>query len=142
MKIESTNKTSTTKKTSKAKSKGGATESSFSSMVSDTSETSDAAHVSSTAPIGALDALLAVQEDGRKGSKEANERAKQRADELLDQLDKVKMGLLNGDIQKSSLQDLSNIISSHREKDIDPRLSEILDEIDLRAQVELAKLNR
>ena len=36
---------------------------------------------------------------------------------------------------------LSQVVQSRREEVDDPRLVEILDEIDLRAQVELAKLS-
>ncbi len=141
MKIESTNKTSVSKGVSKTKKKSGVSDTEFSSLVSDTGEASNAANISAPTSIGGLDALLAVQEDGRRGSKEANERAKQRADELLDKLEGIKMDILSGGIPKSSLQELSNIISKSRDGDIDPQLADILDEIDLRAQVELAKLD-
>ncbi len=142
MKIDSTNKSSASKGISKTKKKQGASGSDFSSMVSDTSETESATSVAAPASIGTIDALLAVQEDGRRGSQEANERAKVRATELLDQLDTIKMDILRGDLPKGSLQELSNIISRSRDSDIDPQLADILDEIDLRAQVELAKLSR
>ena len=144
MKIEGSNKTGSSKGVSKGKKASKASDSSFGSMVSNNTEidASESAHVSTSAPISNLGALLAVQEDGRRGSKEANKRAKQRADEILKQLDKVKLGILRGDLPKSNLEELSRIISRSRENDIDPKLSEILDEIYLRAQVELAKYNR
>ena len=142
MKIEGSNKASGTKSTSKTKSGKGVGGDSFGSMVNSSSETSGEAHVSVSSPIGALDALLAVQEDGRGKSKSANEMAKQRANEILEQLDKVKMGLLRGELPKSTLQELSRTISAHRDSGVDAKLAAILDEIDLRAQVELAKLNQ
>ena len=59
---------------------------------------------------------------------------------MLDQLDKVKVGLLTGELPRSTLQQLAQTIATHRDQTLDPKLAEILDEIDLRAQVELAKL--
>jgi len=145
MKIEGPIKTSGTKKTSKSKGKKNLGDDSFDSMIGageDGAEVTAEAKVSTPAPIGALGSLLAIQEDGRGGSPEANKRAKERADEILDQLDNLKMGILRGELPKASLQELSRTISSHRDNNIDEQLSEILNEIDLRAQVELAKLNR
>jgi len=137
MKIDGPNKTTGPKGTSKAspqKSGDGA----FDAMVGDTEETGAAASAGRPASIGALDALLAFQEvdDSTEGAK----KARKRAADLLDQLDKVKIGLLTGELPKSTLQQLAQTIASHRDEIVDPKLAEILDDIDLRAQVELAKL--
>ena len=50
----------------------------------------------------------------------------------LDQLDKIKIGLLTGELPKSTLQQLSHMIATHRDQGLDPKLAEILDEIDER----------
>lgn len=91
--------------------------------------------------IGALGAFLVLQEADSATSEEAAKKARKRAAGLLDHLDKIRMGLLTGELSKASIQELSRTLSAHREAVIDPKLSEILDEIDLRAQVELAKLD-
>ena len=138
MKVEGPGRTSGTKSTSKAGSKKSG-DGAFGGMISDTEETEAQAPVSRTASIGALDTLLALQ--GAEGtSEEATKKAKKRAGILLDRLEKIRIGLLTGELPSSALQQLAHTIASHREGMIDPRLAEILDEIDLRAQVELAKL--
>lgn len=59
---------------------------------------------------------------------------------MLEQLEDVRIGLLTGSISQSQLQDLARNAKQAREEYLDPRLSEALDEIELRARVELAKL--
>lgn len=96
----------------------------------------DAVHGS--APVSALDALLAVQEvnpDGRKPR-----RAVLRGKALLDSLDTIRDALLSGTLSADRLGALRDLVAADRESVEDPQLSELLDEIDLRAQVELAKL--
>ena len=139
MKIEGPNKTGGAKGVSKPgaqKTGDGA----FESLVSETGESQSAAPSSRPAGIGALDALLSLQEAESGTSEEARKRAKKRAADILDQLDQVKVGLLTGELPKSTLKQLSHIVAQHRDQGLDPHLTEILDEIDLRAQVELAKL--
>jgi hypothetical protein len=84
--------------------------------------------------------LLAVQEvnpDGRKPR-----RAVQRGKALLDSLDDIRDALLSGVLSGERLADLRDLVAADRESVDDPELAELLDEIDLRAQVELAKLSR
>lgn len=140
MKVEGPGKTSATKGASKTSKKGATGDTAFSSMVDDTEETASSAPVARTSSVGALDALLALQGADSDGA--GSKKARKRAADLLDQLDKIKVGLLTGELPRSALQDLSHIISQHRDQAVDPKLAEILDEIDLRAQVELAKLDQ
>jgi hypothetical protein len=138
MKIEGPGKTTGPKGASKADAKktGDGT---FGAMVSDADESAASAPVSRPAPVNTLDTLLALQA-AEGSSEEASKRARKRASDLLDHLDKVKIGLLTGELPRGTLQQLSQTISTHRSQIMDPKLTEILDEIDLRAQVELAKL--
>lgn len=139
MKIEGPGKTSATRGASKA---GGAKktgDTAFGGMLEETAPAATPKPVSGVNAIGHLDTLLALQEGGGEGSAK---KGKQRAAALLDELDKLRIGLLSGGIPKASLQHLTNTLAQHREKIMDPALAEILDEIDLRAQVELAKHGR
>jgi Class II flagellar assembly regulator len=98
----------------------------------------EAEAVHGSAPVSALDALLAVQEvnpDGRKPR-----RAVLRGKALLDSLDTIRDALLSGTLSVERLSALRDLVAADRESVDDPQLSELLDEIDLRAQVELAKL--
>lgn len=145
VKIGGPNKTG---ETQKAKKKDGAQktgDSSFGSMVSDSgpaSGASGAAGASGLSPAASLEALLSLQEAGDTTSEEAKARAKKRANEMLDKMEDIRMGLLMGGIPLKALQDLSKVIQSRKDDFQDPRLQEIMDEIDLRAQVELAKYSR
>lgn len=60
---------------------------------------------------------------------------------MLDLLDEVRVGMILGQVSRGTLQSLLTLVNAQREDFIDPSLSQVLDEIDLRARVELAKLN-
>lgn len=50
------------------------------------------------------------------------------------------MGLLVGHVSKERLQDLLAMVRQRQEQFTDPRLGQVLADIELRAEVELAKL--
>ncbi len=60
---------------------------------------------------------------------------------MLDLLDEVRVGLLSGIIPRGRLQSLLDALKGRRESIEDPRLAQLIDEIELRASVELAKLS-
>jgi len=60
---------------------------------------------------------------------------------MLDRLDDIRLGLLTGTVSKERLSELSRLARVRRAEVDDPRLVEVLDEIELRAEVELAKLS-
>ncbi len=137
MKISSTRPLRTTpaRASQRATAKKGAD---FSSQIAD--EPAAVGAVSPTAPLGAVDGILAVQEvpsatDGRS-------RGIKRGYNILDHLDDIRLGLLTGSIPRKRLVDLGQDIKQARDTVIDPELSAILDDIELRAAVELAKLDR
>ena len=96
------------------------------------------ASVGASAPPAPVDALIALQEvpDASSGRR----RAVMRGSSMLDLLDDVRMGLLNGIIPRGRLQSLLDSLKGRRESIDDPRLARLIDEIELRASVELAKL--
>ena len=85
-----------------------------------------------------VDALLALQEMG--GPLERKRRAVNRAGRLLDILDEVKLSLIGGEVTSNDLERLSRAIRDQRENTDDPGLEGVLNEIETRAAVELAKL--
>jgi len=87
-----------------------------------------------------LGGILAAQSVDPEGMPDHKER--QRRAELLDRLEDVRRGLLLGTIPKSRLQELAHMVREKRERGADPVISRLLDEIELRAEVELAKLSR
>jgi hypothetical protein len=102
-------------------------------------ETKHAAPVASGAPIAAVDTLIALQEvpDALTG----RARAARRGRDMLDLLDDVRDGLLEGRVSRATLARLLALVETKREDFVDPALKGVLDEIELRARVELAKLN-
>jgi hypothetical protein len=76
------------------------------------------------------------------GSSDQKQRAVYHGDELLKLLDEVRDGLLAGGISRQTLTKLAVATSKRRESFADPRLQTVLDEIELRAKVELAKLEQ
>jgi hypothetical protein len=95
-----------------------------------------------TAPpkLNPLDALLSIQElpDALTGRR----RALQRGSSLLDRLEELRLGLLAGIVPRERLRQLAELAQSVRDGVDDPRLAELLDQIDLRVAVELAKLDQ
>ncbi|BCJ91620.1 flagellar assembly protein FliX [Terrihabitans soli] len=94
----------------------------------------------SAASAPGLDALLALQSVDM--TVERRKKATQRGRTILDLLDAVKLGVLDGTLTPAALDGLNAAVGSAREATEDPALEQILDEIELRAQVELAKLQR
>ena len=92
--------------------------------------------------MGGLTAVLAVQDSPDQMARRARHRARERAGNVLEQLDEIRLGLLLGTIPASRLEGLALLIRAKREQVSDPRLDELLDDIELRAAVELAKLGR
>ncbi len=97
-----------------------------------------ASGVSSLSPLMNVGALLALQDVG--GPTERKRKAVRRASRMLDALDEMKMNLLSGEPTQESLGRLQEAIRDQRENTEDPRLEELLNEIETRAAVELAKL--
>lgn len=65
-----------------------------------------------------------------------------RASDMLDQLEELRLGLLEGRLSSGVLNRLSEQLASQREQENDPQAAEMLDAVDLRVAVELAKLRR
>jgi hypothetical protein len=106
--------------------------------------TGAAAGPSQTAPTGGVggvigvDALLALQDVG--GPLERRRRAVGRAGRLLDVLEGLRVALIGGDLSSSDMDRLRRAVRDQRDATDDPRLESVLDEIETRAAVELAKL--
>lgn len=100
-----------------------------------------AAGLSGPASLTAVDALLALQETpAADDALHAPKRqAIRRAEDMLDILDEIKLALLAGQLPKSKISRLLSVVERQQGAFSDPRLKEILDQIELRARVELAK---
>jgi hypothetical protein len=116
---------------------GAAGSTTFAKHMEDEESIAPVSGVSTLGAVGGVGAILGVQEVG-----DATERAakgRKRANMLLDQLDDLRIALINGVLSKEQLLRLSAMVQHEKVQIDDPRLSQILDDIDLRARVELAK---
>jgi hypothetical protein len=105
-------------------------------------EAEDARGVDGLSSLAGVNTLLALQSMGDATEREARRRLVRRGEDILDQLEDVRHGLLVGGLSQSKLEALAQTVRSQREECADPGLGAILDEIELRAEVELAKLQR
>lgn len=85
-----------------------------------------------------VEALLALQDV--ESPTERKRRSVKRAGRLLDELDGLKVALLGGDLSQGQLDKLARAVREQRAATEDPKLEAVLDEIETRAAVELAKL--
>lgn len=100
------------------------------------------ASVQSNAAVGGLDVLLAAQSVGDAMEERAKKRrVAERGNNILDKLEILRDGLLTGRMSKQKLIELAQALREPRENNLPPEAEKILDEIELRAAVELAKLN-
>lgn len=86
-----------------------------------------------------LETLLAVQGMQPEDRREKRRRAMQRGRQSLDLLDDLKLSLLAGEPMPAVLLKLRSLTAASLEVSGDPGLDGVLAEIDLRAQVEIAK---
>lgn len=89
-------------------------------------------------PMSSVDGLFQLQE--LPDALAERRRAVKRAGSLLDRLDDLRLALLSGSLPMSQIAELQRVVTSARGSIDDPHMIEVLDEIDLRARVELAKL--
>ena len=86
---------------------------------------------------GNIDALLALQ--GIEDPTERRTRSVQRGTGALDVLDDLKIGLLSGNFDPSTVTRLRAAAANLKSTSGDPGLDAVLSEIELRVEVELAK---
>lgn len=92
-----------------------------------------------TPAASAIDALLALQ--AVEDPLFAKKKAVRRGQSLLDVLEEIKADLLVGKVSEGRLNQLVDLISQARQTSA-PALDALIDDIELRARVELAKLGR
>ena len=107
--------------------------------MSDENRSESSSETASAGPIGGIDALLTLQ--SVESPSERGERLKHGHD-MLDLLDDIKISLLSGEVPSAKLRKLVDTVSKRPDRYGDERIEAVLDEIELRARVELAKLGQ
>jgi hypothetical protein len=87
--------------------------------------------------VGGIDALIALQ--GVEDPTERRRRSVKSGRDALDLLDELKVGMLGGPLAQSTLMRLKSAAAELKDPSGDPGLDNVLSEIDLRVEVELAK---
>jgi hypothetical protein len=88
--------------------------------------------------VAGIDALLALQ--GVEAVDERRRRAVKRGHTALDLLDEMKLALLAGRLDPAVVLRLKSAAAELKDLSGDPRVDQVLAEIDLRVEVELAKV--
>jgi hypothetical protein len=106
--------------------------------VSATDETTSTPQLSDVASTSSVSNMLALQEISE--AEVERKRLIQKGKNILDVLENLRHQLLIGEVPLSTLQSLGRQLSVQRQSISDPHLLALLDDIELRAAVELAKL--
>lgn len=103
------------------------------------SEVAQSSQTAGGTAIQGMDALLALQEVDERA--ERRSRAARRGHSLLDTLEAVRADLLAGFVSEERLEVLASQVTN-RQTSGDDQIDSVLEEIELRVKVELAKLGR
>lgn len=140
MKISNLGPTSSSGKAKKKSSAGSG--SSFASHLGESGSASESHGTRESAPVSNMSGILALQEVGDATEDEKRRAMYQRAEDILDKLGEIQRDILSGGISKDRLQNLAHMLRARRETVEDPKLLALMDEIELRAEVEIAKWTR
>ena len=115
----------------------------FLEHLSQASKISSETEVSSrnTAVTG-INSILTVQEIIDQPEREERRQLAEWGNDILDSLDDIRHGFLIGAIPKERLETLAQRPRVRKASVSDPRLIDIINEIELRAEIELAKLSQ
>ena len=138
MKIDPYSKISTSQLRKKKAASGSSGGSGFASALE--GEIGQGNEISTTAPAAGLGSLLAVQEVSDEG--ERRRQAVQQGQTLLDHLDEIRFALLGGGLSVNQIENLARLVEERRPDIEDSELNDVLDDIELRVAVELAKFSR
>lgn len=136
MKIEGPGKTNAPTKTDKARKSGSVSGASFSEFLT---ESEAVESTTSSAPVTNVSLYVALQAAETATEQENRRKAMEWGGDLLAELEDLRVGLLMGDYTKNQLENLARRLREKRVTVRDPGLMALLDEVELRAAVELAK---
>ncbi len=90
--------------------------------------------------ISVADAIFAAQMVNGEEEREIRKKLIKRGYTLLEKLEEIRDALLLGYMSKDKLIETARLVKEHQAESNDPKLQEIMAEIELRVEVELAKL--
>lgn len=116
--------------------------SAFASALRQAAGGEEAAPILESGSVHTVDAVLALQENDDATDRRARAQIRQYGESLIDRLDAIRHDLLMGAVPKSRLAEMAQAMRAHRSRCQDPRLMGLIDDIELRCEVEIAKLTR
>ncbi len=122
------------------KSAGG--DGAFADALKETSDTGATSGPAATQGAHGVDGVYAIQANADATDHRSRGLLMGYGNDLLGRLEQIRLGLLAGRISKERLQELARRLREKRQESDDPRLNELIQEIELRAEVEIAKLTR
>jgi len=138
----SVNKTNAAAKKKGASSVSSASDGGFLGLLAtdETESVNPLAAASDIQPVTSMDGLLSLQEMPEDEIKKR--RAVQESKGALEALETLRLALLTGSIPERLLHTLTKVVAIQKQHVDDPRLMSIIEDIELRTAVELAKLER
>lgn len=125
------------------KEKTSKSEGSFADSLRETQSSVGSGMAQDSGGISGAEAILATQNVGDfVDDAPRRKRLTEFADDILDRLDELRSGILLGEFPKDQLAELAQKLRQKRLQSADPELNEIIQEIELRAEVEVAKYSR
>ena len=114
----------------------------FSSYLTGVSKKETASVSAKTSSFAINEALFAAQMVGDEEEEKRKQKLVKRANTLLEKLEDIRNSLLDGYISRDKLLEISMFVKEQKTATEDEKLSEIVSEIELRVEVELAKLTK
>lgn len=115
---------------------------SFADALRDAADTQRAGQSGAVKGVTSVGGVFAVQEVETSTEGRSRGLLVDYGDNLLDRLEDIRLEILMGAVSKDSLADLAHEMRQKRQQVDDPALNELIDEIEMRAEVEIAKLTR
>lgn len=102
--------------------------------------TSATQNVQATAAMTSAEAIFAAQMVNDEEERQIRKKLVKKGQTLLENLEEIRDGLLVGELSKERLIEISRMVKQKDASSSDEKLQEIMQEIELRVEVELAKL--
>ncbi len=141
MKVSKTGGTAGPDSTRK-KSKQPDGDSGFADALKSASGASATEQTQATNSVGHVDALFAVQQTADATDHKSRGLMMDFGNEMLDRLEQLRISILNGAVSKDRLQEMARRLRERTSNSDDPRLNDLINDIELRVEVEIAKLRR
>ena len=137
-KVEDVRKSNNLVKTKSAGKVGGENFADYLSGLADKQEPK----IQTTSNIASVDTIFLAQAVDDEEEKQIKRKLINKGKTLLNKLEEIRNGLLIGEISKDKLIEISRLVKQKNADTNDEKLKDIIEEIELRVEVELAKLTR